>query len=233
MSVQSSTFSTEVFEFVIACIPQLPISWRLRNRTLYNCALTCRAWTPTSQIHLYHTIHFYQAGRGLEQTLHLLERTLVAHPNLSQFIKAVQIVHPAWSLVPVPCALQNVGVLLCGKVPNLESLSFHGAPPPTNRGRILYPSRLTLHRSFFAAVTTFRELVALELVHTVFPTLGHLLRLLSGLLSLRSLAMFTVEVHGPLVADHIERIVRRLPSITCLAVGDAYDMWTVSVMRRD
>ncbi|KAI0742062.1 hypothetical protein C8Q80DRAFT_174014 [Daedaleopsis nitida] len=218
----TSTFPTEIYEHVIDDLLCVPMHWRDVVRTLLSCARVCRAWTPRSRLHLYTAIQFYQGGHGIDNSARKLARTLVAQPHLARLVSAVSIVAPGMVLVPVAAALQNVPVLLAGKLPNLTTLHFRGSPPPTPQGiAFLSTPPEVLHRSFFASVATFPRLSSLELYCASFKSLKQLLQMLAGLRALRTLSMIGIDV----IKWHADPVhtLTRLPEVTNLAVGEPKD----------
>ncbi len=228
MSMSTSPiFPVEVCERVISSLWCIHMLWSHYVRTLYNCALVCRAWAPTSRTCLYHTIRFGQGRRGIDENLHQLERTLVAHPHLSRLIREVQVIAPGLVMVPVAPHLQSVLALLSGKVPNLKSLRYRDTPFETHGGFWIHTPRLPLHRSFFINTFAFRTLEHLELSQTTFDSLRELLHILYRCPSLRRLCLDGVEVRR----WNSDPIFTKLPPVAHLSVGGKNAIASVRILQ--
>ncbi len=152
--------------------------WR-PQRTLQNCALTCRAWVPRCQLNLFRCI--IVAPTGAEQ-LYRLARILDDSPHLREFVHEIKV-----SMSKRKAEKQLIGreafevlpILLSGKVPALRTLRV-SAVNKNASALILYPS-------FFATLPQLRSITTLELYHVTFARFGELARMLSILVNLRFL----------------------------------------------
>ncbi|KAI0071922.1 hypothetical protein K474DRAFT_483599 [Panus rudis PR-1116 ss-1] len=98
-----STFPQEIYDQIIyecsLCFDEdwiIPFSFpqdmTLRERTLSTCALTCRAWTYSSQRHLFRTIWVNTEWPEVaERKIALLTRALRANSSLGRMIKILRI----------------------------------------------------------------------------------------------------------------------------------------------
>ncbi|EIW52401.1 uncharacterized protein TRAVEDRAFT_61340 [Trametes versicolor FP-101664 SS1] len=172
---QCPVLPVEVFEEIIDAVGGF---WRPQH-TLKNCALTCRAWLPRSQLNLFRCI--IVAPTGAEQ-LYRLAHVLDVSPHLREFVHEIKVSmskRQAGKQLTGREAFEVLPILLSGKVPALRALRV-SAINKNASALILYPS-------FFATLPQLKSITTLELYHVTFARFGELARMLSILANLRDL----------------------------------------------
>ncbi|KAH9888580.1 hypothetical protein C8Q73DRAFT_710863 [Cubamyces lactineus] len=137
--ILNSTFPTEIFEKIILQFgpfyPYLPmeedgvLERRMRMSTLCSCALTCRAWLPTSRMCLYRDLTFISCEKT---SFELLVESLDANPWLRTLVLGLSVLDNDEDFTPSLTQSSTAGeeisrtwaLLLAGKLPNLRDLTL-------------------------------------------------------------------------------------------------------------
>ncbi|KAI0654722.1 hypothetical protein C8Q70DRAFT_467987 [Cubamyces menziesii] len=193
-----SAFPTEIYEQIIEEIGPnkilLPLleegvfDRRTRLSTLCACALTCRAWLPTSRTYLYRQLTFI----GSENTaLELLVRSLEANPWLRTLVHDLNVIDSDAEFTPgiiqPPSSVpreptrdisRTWALILAGKLPYVRDMGLALA-----RG-------LTCHPQFVRSLHTFTAVSSLSLAWKGSGTFQDLLKILTAFSGLRRLLMY-------------------------------------------
>ncbi|KAI0666349.1 hypothetical protein C8Q78DRAFT_469204 [Trametes maxima] len=233
----SSFFPTEICEEIIKHVDAGRLlfnadnpDYRAQLATLSACALTCRAWLPTSRVCLYHNISFSKTDvRSLER----LVWSLNANPMLRDLVVNLQILdnggpvnlasstrevdssqprpadQPRLRSPRVPSHVPQLWwPMLAGKLPRLQALT------------LFFDSGLSLpHPRSAAWLRTFSTVTKLSLAWRASGTYADLFRILSAFSRLRSLFLVGLGwiAQG---APRIDEVPRRAkpPSVSALTV---------------
>lgn len=130
-----------------------------RRRALYNCSLTCRAWLPRSQYHLYRSIHI--------KTVEQLDRLAIASrrpdaPRLFSHLRELIVKNPPLS----SSFLHLIPLVLTKAISKVKSLHITSGPKSLQR----------IHPQAFFSMGLYESLTHLNLSRCVFSTFGDLRR---------------------------------------------------------
>ncbi|RDX47161.1 hypothetical protein OH76DRAFT_797653 [Lentinus brumalis] len=151
--VASMTFPYEIYDEIISAVPELDESRTTIVGILSRCALVCRGWLPRCQHHLYSTVYLRMYNPTSYIRLRYLWRTLRNTPHISPLVRELTVSdgvegQPGGILRLLP-------IFLAWKLPNISALTL-----------LSEGTRLELHPSFFAALTTMKALTSLRLIQT-------------------------------------------------------------------
>ncbi|KAI0329388.1 hypothetical protein GY45DRAFT_1324981 [Cubamyces sp. BRFM 1775] len=191
---------------------------KLSMATLCSCALTCRAWLPTSRACLYRRLVL----RGSDRTsLERLVRSFETNPWLRTLISELDIVEDT-ELAPNPSGpprrILNLkraddishtwALILAGKLPSLHTLG------------VAFPDGLARHPQFVRSMRTFGAVTTLTLEWKSSGTFTDLFRLIAAFPNLR-----TVILHGTMWAPKGTRPVipsHRFPPLSRLTIMNGW-----------
>ncbi|KAI0325685.1 hypothetical protein GY45DRAFT_206928 [Cubamyces sp. BRFM 1775] len=186
-----------------------------RLSTLYSCALTCRAWLPTTRTYLYHDLTFI---RNDKVSLERLVRSLEADPWLQTLIYNLNIVDDVAPGSRPFGTISNAWVhMLAYKLPHLRALG------------VVFPDGLAQHPRFFKSMRALgSSVMVLSLEWNCCGSFADLFRLLAVFPNLLDLTldgtMWTPTGIRPVFP------LRRFPSLCRLAIvnchsGDNHALW--------
>ncbi|KAI8986799.1 hypothetical protein BD414DRAFT_43358 [Trametes punicea] len=244
MHSSSSVFPIEIYEQIIEDIGQEALDpidrsplYRSRAlKTLWSCALTCRAWVPKSNACLYRQLTFSQDDvimRPLLQTLdaHPALRTLVTEltitrrnvTNTTRSSQAAVNASPFTRPDSVRCML--FPIIMAHRFPRLEHLRLN---PDGDFYRGEETRGIIVHRAFLASLRTFRSVVKLSLCRVLFESYPDLEKILFAFPCLEIVALEDVRFRtnssprwlpgdrcygGTVVAPPISQLVLTLVSL--------------------
>ncbi|KAI0328096.1 hypothetical protein GY45DRAFT_1029069 [Cubamyces sp. BRFM 1775] len=216
-----SAFPTELYEEIIQEIGpnriMLPLAEegeldrRTRLSTLCACALTCRAWLPTSRTYLYRQLTFIGTDKV---ALELLVRSLEANPWLRTLVHDLNVIDNDEEYTPgiVPPSTSSAwdisrtwALILAGKLPCLRDIGLALA-----RG-------LTCHPQFVRSLHAFTAVTSLSLAWKGSGTFQDLLKLLTAFSGLRRLLVYGAA-WAPRGAKKLVLPRRRFPPLAVLTV---------------
>ncbi|KAI0325695.1 hypothetical protein GY45DRAFT_207516 [Cubamyces sp. BRFM 1775] len=218
--IPSSTFPTEIYEGILeqigpfyTMIPLVESSIFERDTklaTLCSCALTCRAWLPTSRTCLYRNLTFTTADKT---SFEHFVRSLEENPWLKTLIKALDIIDidedftPALVRQPLEHEMdisQTWALMLAGKLPRLHTLG------------VAFANHLTRPSQFVKSLQTFSAVTTLSLAWKASGTFTDLFRFIASFHNLRR-----VMVYGAQWAPKGPRNIicpRRFPMLSVLSI---------------
>ncbi|RDX41595.1 hypothetical protein OH76DRAFT_193023 [Lentinus brumalis] len=113
----------ELQELIIDLVDD-DFDYRNVKRTLYSCALTCRAWVPRARGRLYHTLHLEGViGTSLNTLVDILEHTT----DVSRGVRELWISDKHYDWANPALDVATILLILARKLPRLVSLTIHRA----------------------------------------------------------------------------------------------------------
>ncbi|KAH9890696.1 hypothetical protein C8Q73DRAFT_793122 [Cubamyces lactineus] len=220
-----SAFPTEIYEQIVQEIGPnrivLPLmedgvlDRRTRLSTLCACALTCRAWLPTSRTYLYRQLTFIGTEKA---ALELLVRSLEANPWLRTLVYDLNVIDNDAEYTPGMVTDQTLSIpeptrdisrtwalILAGKLPYVRDIGLALA-----RG-------LTCHPQFVRSLHTFTAVASLSLAWKGSGTFQDLLKLLTAFSGLRRLLVYGAS-WAPRGARKLVLPRRRFPQLVVLTI---------------
>lgn len=215
-STQSSVFPTEIYEQIIDSVynnpyHHLPIAspeemafLKLITSTLYNSALTCRAWLPRSQYCLYRSIRLGpQFSTHRHEVFRRLTRSLLACPRTSDHIHMLAIQGSSASEVALETSFPLV---MASRLPSLRALT-------------LRQTTLLITSLFLGSIRTFPRLVTLVLSNVVFSNFVAFCRFLCAVPALRDLTLWNIIWQWGVPYEAMIRVIRNVPCVARLSLA--------------